>query len=55
MLVYGNGEELTIIENDLNCCRNSSFEISACSKINFKVDSLIGECLGTGTMLPSLF
>ena len=33
--------------------KKSSFEISACSKISFNVDSLIGECLGT--MLPLLF
>lgn len=35
--------------------RKSSRRISACSKIIFGVDSFIGECLGTGTMLPSLF
>ena len=37
------------------CFRKSPRGIPACSKISFRVDSLIGECLGTGTMLPLLF
>ena len=37
------------------CFRKSPEGIAACSKISFRVDSLIGECLGTGTMLPLLF